>query len=242
MLRLAVPGPRCELGVLVGPRHVRRGFGCANSAAAGGVPRRAGRAALRCARPGAGAAETQGRTARGSSPALIQAGARAVPGLARTRTCARRDALRARTRTRGSELVACISRISPLIHGSCGLLHRHTKARLLEEKHKRLEKKMQKKHAASDTSHSGPLLDLGGSANSLRASHTRVFPAGHAWPAGLALRATHPRRVASGQSVLRSHGVFGVSFWGFDVLLGAGRQSEAVSVLGVSALRAPVQP
>ena len=31
-------------------------------------------------------------------------------------------------------------------------------------------------------------------------------------------------------------------FRGFDVLLGAGRQSEAVSVLGVSALRAPVQP
>ena len=71
-----------------------------------------------------------------------------------------------------------------------------------------------------------------------RVASSRV-PAGHAWPAGFALRATRgphqrlvqspcgprvaaaktvratrPRRVASGQSVLRSHGVFGVSFSG----------------------------
>ena len=52
----------------------------------------------------------------------------------------------------------------PEIHNLCWLPgpRRHTKARLLEEKTKRLEKKMRKKHSAPDTPGGGPLLVLEG--------------------------------------------------------------------------------
>ena len=61
---------------------------------------------------------------------------------------------------------------------------------------------------------------------------SRESPAAHAWAAGQVLQPTHTRRVASGQSPKPR--CFGSHFRGFDVLLGAGRQSEVVSVLGVS--------
>ena len=43
-------------------------------------------------------------------------------------------------------------------------------------------------------------------------------PAGHAWPAPESLRATRgPQRVASGQSILRSHALLGFHFRGAKV-------------------------
>ena len=93
----------------------------------------------------------------------------------------------------------------------------------------------------------------------------RESPAGHAWPAAKVLWATlGPQRKPCGPRVKTLRATrgpqdvpcgrrtraawlrgslprlkprtFGVSFSGFDVLLGAGRQSEVVSVLGVSGL------